>query len=103
MQQLVRWSDQTDRMPLLIRGARQVGKTFLVEDFAKQYFTHLLMINFELNPEYKVCFNSLNPQDIINRLSLISQIPIEVGHTLLFLDEIQECPEALHIPLHPDH
>jgi predicted AAA+ superfamily ATPase len=95
LQSLMRWKSQPDHMPLLIRGARQVGKTYLVELFGKQAFTNVININFEFKPEYKVCFTSLDPREIVSRLALLSKSPIKPGETLLFLDEVQECPEAL--------
>ena len=94
-QQLIKWKQQPGRLPLLLRGARQVGKTFLIEAFGKQMFANMLTINFELKPEYKSCFTTLDPTDIVNRLTLLSRTVIQPGETLLFLDEIQDCPEAI--------
>jgi predicted AAA+ superfamily ATPase len=94
-QSLIKWKNQPGRMPLLLRGARQVGKTFLIESFGKQMFTKMVSINFELKPIYKTCFQSLDPVSIVNRINLLAHTNIQPGETLLFLDEIQECPEAL--------
>ena len=93
--QLVTWKTRTNRMPLLVRGARQTGKTYIVEWFGQQYFDNLITINFELNPELKQSFEQLDPKLIINRLSIMTGKNITEGKTLLFLDEIQECPEAI--------
>ena len=82
-------------MPILLRGARQVGKTYLVNALAKQYFSSFVEINFELNPEYKDCFTSLEPQNILNNIKAITKAKIIPGETLLFLDEVQECPQAI--------
>lgn len=81
-------------MPLLLHGARQVGKTYVIEQFGKQ-FESFLTINFEEYPEYKSCFTTLHPKKIISTLELITGRNIQPGKTLLFLDEIQECPEAI--------
>jgi uncharacterized protein len=92
---LLRWKDQERRMPILVRGARQVGKTYIVEKFGKEYFEHFAILNFEQHPEYKGCFESLDPLKIINAIELITGATIQAGKTLLFLDEIQECPQAI--------
>jgi predicted AAA+ superfamily ATPase len=92
---LCKWKDEADRRPLLIRGARQTGKTYIVNEFGQKEFASLIMINFERNPEYKDIFSSYNPAEIIERISLYTGKRTEPGKTLLFLDEIQECPEAI--------
>lgn len=93
--ELLIWKTKPHRMPLLLRGARQVGKTHLVEQFGARYFTHCVTINFELQPQFMRCFDSLEPQYIISALELLTQQKIIIGQTLLFLDEIQECPRAI--------
>ncbi|MBN1672310.1 MAG: ATP-binding protein [Kiritimatiellae bacterium] len=95
MQNLCVWKDDADRKPLILRGARQVGKTWLVETFAQQRFENSFTINFELEPAYKSCFSDLNPERIIKTIELSGDVEITPGKTLLFLDEIQQCPEAL--------
>lgn len=92
---LKEWKIQKSRSPLLIRGARQVGKTFLINKFAHENFTSLVTINFDLQPEYKQCFQTLQPIEINNLITVISRQAIVPGETLLFLDEIQECPNAI--------
>lgn len=93
--ELINWSVQIPRMPLLLRGARQVGKTTLVRLFAQHQHFDFLEINFELMPKFKACFESLEPADILVAISFLSQKKIEPGKTLLFLDEIQICPQAI--------
>jgi len=93
--QLVKWKESASRLPLLLCGARQTGKTYLVEDFGQKYFDNIVIINFELNPEYKLCFKTLQPAQILLQLRALTHEPITAGQTLLFLDEIQECPEAI--------
>ena len=93
--QLKEWKNQPGRMPLLIRGPRQVGKTYVVEKFGKEHFQDVLSVNFELYPKMKQCFDSLDPKEIINKLQLLNNFNVAPGNTLLFLDEIQECPKAI--------
>lgn len=92
---LILWRDSHERMPLLIRGARQVGKSTLVELVAKAHFPQVVTINFELQPQLKSCFDDLDPQKIINKIQLVMGVTISQETTLLFLDEIQECPQAI--------
>lgn len=93
--ELILWKSQKDRYPLIIRGARQVGKSYLVETFGKDHFLNSVVVNFEFQPQLKDVFQSLNPAEIINKLRLILGVQIKEGDTLLFLDEIQECPQAI--------
>jgi uncharacterized protein len=92
---LLYWKNKKNHLPLLIRGARQVGKTYIVNQFAKEHFENCININFEQNPEYKECFKTLQPKKILSSIELISNQNISFGNTLLFLDEIQECPQAI--------
>jgi len=92
---LLEWKERKDRMPLLLRGARQVGKSYLVEDFGEKAFKNTVIVNFEYRPELKQCFTTLDPVEIINKLQLLTGEKIEAEKTLLFLDEIQECPDAI--------
>lgn len=89
------WKKDEKRKPLLIRGARQVGKTWTVSEFGRTEFERTVEINFELQPHIKSSFSSLSPQEIIQNLELTTNTEINPGTTLLFLDEIQECPQAL--------
>lgn len=92
---LFEWKDRKDRLPLLLRGARQVGKSYIVEEFGKKAFENVVIVNFEFKPELKQCFTTLDPIEIINKLQLLTGERIEAEKTLLFLDEIQECPNAI--------
>lgn len=89
------WKDDSSRRPLLMRGARQVGKTYIIEQFGKNEFKNIVTINFERNPKYKEVFDDLDPIKIVQKISLISGKEISNGKTLLFFDEIQECPKAI--------
>jgi predicted AAA+ superfamily ATPase len=92
---LLAWKDTVDRLPLLVRGARQVGKSYAVEAFGRAHFANMVVINFEQQREFMACFETLYPQKIINLIYSISGQSITPGSTLLFLDEIQECPNAI--------
>lgn len=92
---LIYWKDHPLRTPLIVRGARQVGKTFVVQAFGREEFNNLVTINFEANPNYQFCFETMEPRSIINQIELISQQKIIPGKTLLFFDEIQQCPKAI--------
>jgi uncharacterized protein len=93
--ELKSWKDSHLRMPLLLRGARQVGKTFLIEKFGKSEFEIFASVNFEAQPEAAACFETLDPEQILIRLEKILKMQIIPGKTLLFLDEIQACPKAI--------
>lgn len=93
--ELMKWKNDSDRQPLLIRGARQVGKSSLVRQFGKQ-FTHYIEVNFEQDIEVKNIFaGNLRPKEICDLLSVYYEKPIVEGKTLLFLDEIQTCIPAI--------
>lgn len=92
---LIDWKNSSDRRPLLIRGARQTGKTYTVNEFGTREFDDVIHINFERNPEYKDIFNTCIPVEIIEKISLFTSKKTVPGKTLLFLDEIQECPNAI--------
>ena len=89
------WSKETGRKPLLLRGARQVGKTSAVRALGR-HFKHYVEINFENDTEVSSFFNqNLDPEELCGRLSLYTRTPIVPGETLLFLDEIQSCIPAI--------
>ncbi len=92
--ELYLWKEDPHRYPLLLRGARQVGKTYVISEFGKS-FESFEMVNFESQPEAIACFSSLDPTAIIQKLELLTKRPIQIGKTFLFLDEIQACPQAI--------
>jgi len=92
---LLNWKESNSRKPLLLRGARQIGKTFTILEFGKKEFKNCVLLNFERNPEYKAIFKSLSPEEIIEKISIYVGVDIQQGTTLLFLDEIQDCPQAI--------
>lgn len=93
---LLEWKEERPHKPLLLRGARQVGKSSAVRHLAKT-FQYFVEVNFERDRDVASIFSgNLKPNEIISRLSIIYNTPIIAGKTLLFFDEIQACPEALH-------
>jgi predicted AAA+ superfamily ATPase len=92
---LTRWLKKKNRCPLLIRGARQVGKSYLIKNFGDKNFKNTVTINFELMPNCISDFKTLDPVKIIQLLQIQTGQKITAAETLLFLDEIQECPDAL--------
>jgi predicted AAA+ superfamily ATPase len=95
-QDLVNWTKRQRRKPLLLRGARQVGKTWLVEKLGIERFELFIKVDFEANTDFIAMFgNDLNPQKICSELELRTGIDIIPGKTLLFFDEIQNAPRAI--------
>ena len=95
--QLVKWKDNPERKPLIIRGARQVGKTWLMKEFGQSCYDSFVYFNFDEEDELKSIFETnKNPQRIIELLSMIAGEKILPGETLVIFDEVQECPEALN-------
>jgi hypothetical protein len=97
MKNLVSWKQSADRKPMVLKGARQVGKTWLMEEFGRRYYKNTVYYNFDEEDELKSVFEkNKNPHRIIELLSMISGEKIIPGETLILFDEVQECPEALN-------
>jgi predicted AAA+ superfamily ATPase len=95
-EKLVAWFGGPHRKPLILRGARQVGKTFSVRAFARKHGLQLVEINFEKKPGARKAFEGdLVPAKIIAQLEIIEKEEITAEKTLLFFDEIQDCPRAI--------
>ncbi len=94
-EELILWKKRENRLPLLLRGARQVGKSYLVENFGKEHFQDVIVVDFERRPQMMQCFKSREPVEILKQIELVLQKKILPRTSLLFLDEIQLCPEAL--------
>jgi uncharacterized protein len=93
---LLSWKKSSLRKPLVLRGARQVGKTYILKDFAKREYSDYIYLNFDENPHFESFFaENLDPDRIIKDLNLYFKKNIKPGSTLIILDEIQECPQAL--------
>lgn len=97
MSELVTWKNSEDRKPLIIRGARQVGKTWLMKEFGRLHYKNCVYFNFDEEDELSSIFESnKNPERIIELLGLLSDQKIEKSTTLIIFDEIQECSSALN-------
>lgn len=91
------WKTKLSRKPLVLRGARQVGKSHLVRSFASAQFSQVLEINFERHPEAASLFTSKDPKAICRLLEARFGIPLTPGASLLFLDEIQAAPDVFAV------
>lgn len=97
MEELKKWQADSERKPMVLRGARQVGKTWLMKEFGQNCYDNFVYFNFDEEDELKSIFETnKNPARIIELLSMISGSKIQPGNTLIVFDEIQECPEALN-------
>lgn len=93
---LIEWKKSESRSPLLLRGARQVGKSYVLEKFGAYEFSGYHIFNFEMNKNLFSAFeNDLDPERIIKDLSIVSGKKIDTETELVIFDEIQECPNAL--------
>lgn len=91
------WKEAPDRKPILLKGARQIGKTWAMETFGRECFKYCVKFDFDRQPELKSMFQtSKDPQRLIKELTLYCEQPIIAGETLMIFDEIQECEEALN-------
>ena len=91
IQSLIEWKNSLDRKPLVIKGARQVGKTWLMKEFGKTHYKNYVYFNFDEEDALKSIFESnKNPQRIIDLLSFIADEKIVPNETLIIFDEIQE-------------
>ena len=97
IQDLINWKSSEERKPMVLKGARQVGKTWLMKELGRNYYNSFVYFNFDEEDELKSIFETnKNPQRIIDLLSMIAGEKILPGETLIIFDEIQECPEALN-------
>jgi len=92
---LINWKNNPDRKPLIINGARQVGKTWIIKKFGENEYKNHVYINCDSNNEVKTLFYDYNTERLIRAFSAISNKRIVPEETLIILDEIQEVPEAL--------
>ena len=95
--QFVAWKETPVRKPILLKGARQIGKTWAMETFGKECFKYCVKFDFDRQQELKSVFQtSKDPKRLIKELTLYCNQPIIAGETLMIFDEIQECEEALN-------
>ena len=96
IEELKKWKESKERKPLILRGARQVGKTWLMKTFGEEYYEKYAYINFDNNPRMEQLFSSdYNIERIIQGLKIETNINIEPENTLIISDEVQETPKAL--------
>lgn len=94
--QLKAWKDGEDRQPLLLMGARQVGKTWLMQEFGRTHFTHTAYVRFDNDPNMKRAFaQDFDVSRLLDVIRIRTGVPVLPQKTLIILDEIQECPAAL--------
>ena len=97
IQDLIKWKSSEDRKPMVLKGARQVGKTWLMKEFGQSQYDSYVYFNFDEEDELKSIFAAnKNPHRVVELLSMISGKKILPEKTLIIFDEIQECPEALN-------
>ena len=97
LKKLDEWKIAADRKPLIVQGARQIGKSWAVEEFGRRRFKHVAVFNFDKKKELKGVFSQTKDiKRLLGELELYTTVPIIAGETLLFFDEIQDCKEALN-------
>lgn len=95
-QELLDWKRRHRRKPLIVRGARQVGKTYSIRSFGENHFDNLALVDLERNPElHRIFSGRLDAKQIIADMEIFLRQKIQSGKTLLFIDEIQACPRAI--------
>lgn len=96
MEALVKWNGKKNRKPLILKGARQVGKTWLMKEFGKRYFKYTAYVNFDNNERMRDVFESdYNIDRILMAVNIETGVKIVPGETLIIFDEIQEAPKAI--------
>lgn len=96
VKKLIEWKNSKKRKPLIVQGARQVGKTYIIKEFGKQNYENVIYVNFEKNKQVNEQINEdIDPKEIINKLELFFGERIEPEKTLIFFDEIQTNERAL--------
>ena len=94
--ELINWKNNRKRKPLLLQGARQVGKTYLIDQLGNAEYSNYIYLNFEQNPDLASLFlGELAPRKIINNIGLYLGQKVRADDTLIFFDEIQVVPEVL--------
>lgn len=97
LKDLVRWKESKYRKPLIVKGVRQVGKTWILKEFGKRYYDNTAYFNFDENMEYKQFFETTKDVSrILQNLMLASGQTIQPGKTLIIFDEVQDCPQVIN-------
>ena len=93
---LVKWKESRHRKPLILKGVRQVGKTWILKEFGRLYYKNTAYFNFDENPEFSQFFETTkNPKRILQNLILAIGQKISPEDTLIIFDEIQDCPNVI--------
>lgn len=96
LKHLISWKNKKNHKPLVIQGARQVGKTWLMQEFGKKYYEQVAYINFDVDVKSREIFDiDYDTERLIMDIGLATKTKINAGNTLIIFDEIQECPRAL--------
>lgn len=96
IEKLIKWKENRNKKPLIIRGARQVGKTWLMREFGEKYYNNYAYINFDNNSRMAQLFSGdMDVDRIIQGLKIESKVNINAENTLIIFDEVQEVPYAL--------
>lgn len=95
IEKLIEWKEDKDRKPLILNGARQVGKTWLLQEFGRKHYEKVAYINMDQNPRMQELFYDFDTERLIQGFRAETGINIEPGNTLIILDEIQEVPKAI--------
>ena len=97
LEELIKWKNSKYRKPLILKGARQIGKTYILKQFGKENYEDIAYFNFDHDEDLQNLFeSSKNPQRILEQLTFIYKKEIKPEKTLIIFDEIQECPNALN-------
>ena len=97
LDELIKWKNSKYRKPLILKGARQIGKTYILKQFGEENYENVAYFNFDHDEElYNLFENTKNPKRILEQLSFVCGKAIKPEKTLIIFDEIQECPNALN-------
>lgn len=98
LQELQLWKDSVGRKPVLLKGARQIGKSWVMEEFGRRNFDYCAVFDFDRQPEVKSVFRETkDPGRLVKELAIYTDVPIVPGKTLIVFDEIQECEEQSEV------
>ena len=97
LEKLLNWKNSSYRKPLILKGVRQVGKTWILKEFGRRYYENTAYFNFDEDPEFKQFFEiTKDPERILQNLMLAGGVKISPESTLIIFDEIQDCPEVIN-------
>ena len=97
MNELLKWKNSPYRKPLILKGVRQVGKTWILKEFGRRYYKNVAYFNFDENSEYRQFFKTTKDVDrILQNLMLASSQKILPESTFIIFDEVQDCPEVIN-------